>query len=365
MFTFAIILGILALLFFIVRAYIAFHPAFGAGPAKSWQLEQYRDLPNHTGKKFTNLYSVKEDLKPSDFREIIKEMLKKNPNRRPQEPLPQKEWTKAELLALPADQTTAIWLGHSAILLKINSKFILFDPMLGNRPSPVPFGVGSRFNKSLAIPFDEFPELDLIVLTHDHYDHLDHGTIKKLKDRTKAFLMPLGVGAHLRKWGVPPEKITELYWHEETTFYGISFTATPSQHFTGRGPSDKMHTLWCSWVIKTGEQQLFFNGDSGYFKGFKAIGEQYGPFDYCFMECGQYNRLWHDIHMFPEETAQAFLDIKGKTLIPIHWGAFSLSTHSWDDPIQRLEKASNALKIDLQVPALGSKLTLIKKAINV
>ena len=174
----------------------------------------------------------------------------------------------------------------------------------------------------------------------------------KLKEKTSRFLVPVGLGAHLRHWGVDADKIDEFYWYESKNIGPITYRCTPAQHFSGRGISDKMSTLWASWVIE-GKHKIFFSGDSGYFEEFSKIGEKYGPFDACVMECGQYDELWDAIHMFPEETVRAHLDLRGDLLIPIHWGAFSISLHDWNDPVKRVFRASEEKGVNLATPVIG------------
>lgn len=234
---------------------------------------------------------------------------------------------------------------------------ILIDPMFGDYPSPLPYLTGKRFNDTLPIAVTDLPQIDVIILSHDHYDHLDYNSILELKEKTKRFLVPLGLRSHLESWGVDSKKITELDWFGDQKIGNITFRCTPAQHFSGRGISDKMSTLWCSWVI-SGKQNIYFSGDSGYFDGFKEIGEKFGPFDACLMECGQYDSLWSDIHMFPEQTGQAHLDLNGKTLIPIHWGGFTLANHDWDDSILRLSKFCKTNNITLATPKIGEAILI-------
>jgi len=170
------------------------------------------------------------------------------------------------------------------------------------------------------------------------------------------FYTPLGVGVHLLKWGVTKEQIIELDWWQETTFEGLSFKCTPAQHFSGRGLSDRTKTLWSSWIIQSATENIFFSGDSGYADHFKEIGEKYGPFDFAMIECGQYNELWPDVHMFPEETAQAGLDIRAKTIMPIHWGAFKLAMHTWTDPVERVIKKAKELNVTIVIPKIGESI---------
>lgn len=339
-----------------ITIFINHHPAFG-GKATGEVLSRIEQSPYRKGEKFTNIYPTKETFDWDDYQNVFKKLLKGNPRRRPSKSLPSEKVSKENIQQFNDSSTVAIWLGHSAIYLKMNGKNILLDPMLGDYPSPVPFFVKRRFNDVPPIEAADLPEIDVVVLSHDHYDHLDYETIMTIKDRTKEFLVPLGVGAHLLAWGVAGEKIKEFSWYEGVTIDDINFTCTPAQHFSGRNIGDKMQTLWCSWVIK-GRHTIFFSGDSGYFPEFKKIGDKYGPFDACFMECGQYNELWKDIHMFPEETARAHRDLRGKTLIPIHWGAFSLGMHDWNDPAKRLTKACIENNILLATPKLGEPIRI-------
>ncbi len=199
---------------------------------------------------------------------------------------------------------------------------------------------------------DNLPLLDAVILSHDHYDHLDYETITELKDRVKHFYAPLGVGAHLEEWGVPGSAITEMDWWESTSHNGLELTLTPARHFSGRGFS-RFETLWGSWVIAGRDQKVFFNGDSGYFPGFKEIGEKYGPFDITLMECGAYNEKWAEIHMMPEETVQAHLDLNGEILLPIHWGKFNLSLHPWKEPVERMTQKAKELGVRVCTPEVG------------
>ncbi len=212
------------------------------------------------------------------------------------------------------------------------------------------------FYKSKGRP-GPLPSIDAILISHDHYDHLDYGSIRQLKDKTKYFFVPLGVGAHLQHWGVEASKITELDWWQSADIDGMTFTATPARHFSGRGLTDRDKTLWASWVIKGQDNNIYFSGDSGYRTHFKQIGEQYGPFDFTMIECGQYNEKWEAIHMMPEQSLQAHIDLQGKMMMPIHWGAFNLAVHPWKEPVERLLKAK---KEDMMIatPVIGESFVL-------
>ncbi|MTB51564.1 MBL fold metallo-hydrolase [Lewinella sp. W8] len=236
------------------------------------------------------------------------------------------------------DQDHLTWYGHSTVRLETGGKTILFDPMLGDWVAPIPF-LGHRFPYENYQPLEDFGEIDLIVYSHDHYDHLDFDTLMALKDRTRAFLVPLGVGAHLRAWGISEEKITEIDWWESVELTGCRFTATPARHFSGRSPATRNKTLWCGYAIDTRYHRLYFGGDSGYGSHFRTIGQRLGKFDLTMLDSGQYHARWKNIHMQPEEALRAHQDLGGRALLPIHWGAFSLSNHPWFDPAERIIKA--------------------------
>ncbi|MDF2683242.1 MAG: hypothetical protein K0R47_4432 [Brevibacillus sp.] len=264
----------------------------------------------------------------------------------------------ADAITVP-DATRVTWFGHSAFLLEIESKRLLFDPMLGNR---IPWVGTKRFSKNLPLQPEDFPEIDAIILSHDHYDHLDYSSIRKLKDKTHRFIVPLGVGRHLIKWGVAPDQISEHQWYEELVIDGLTLACMPARHFSGRGMFNRNSTLWCSWVIVGRETRVYFSGDSGYGPHFKEIGEKYGPFDLTMMECGQYDERFL-IHMMPEETVQAHLDLRGKLLIPIHWGAFTLTFHLWTDPIERVTKAASEQNVIIATPKIGETVVIASKEI--
>ena len=353
------ILGVLALLTLTIVVLVNFLPSFGAKPSGE-RLEKIKNSEQYKVDKFSNSGNVKEDFTFEEYRKIFAKMFKGNPKSAPEHALPFQKWTKDEVDNLQDSTATAVWYGHSSFYLKMNGKNILIDPMFGDYPAPLPYLTKKRYNDTLPIAIADLPQIDVIILSHDHYDHLDYNSILELKDKTKRFLVPLGVGSHLESWGVDKNKIIELDWWENQTIDDITFRCTPSQHFSGRGLTDKQSTLWSSWVIE-GKQKIYFSGDSGYFDGFKEIGAKYGPFDVCLMECGQYDELWPDIHMFPEQTGQAHLDLKGKTLIPIHWGGFTLANHNWDDSIKRLVAFSEENNIDLATPQIGEPILIGKQ----
>ncbi len=286
--------------------------------------------PNYRDGKFQNPV---ETPTASPSKDSIRDYVKEKVEKVPEVPLEVCPVQRKRIL----EHGSVTWFGHSTVLLNLDGKLLLTDPVFNNRPGPIR-GLGPTkrfFGKEAAEPQD-LPPLTAVVLSHNHYDHLDKWAIKALEKKTEVFLAPLGVGDHLEKWGIPEKKIIELDWYEETRVHELNFTATPTRHFSGRLPTDFFKTLWCSWVIQGENQKVFFSGDSGYFPGFKDIGERFGPFDFTMMECGAYSQYWPYIHMMPEESWQANLDLGSKLMMPIHWGKYSLSLHSWTEPVERL-----------------------------
>lgn len=270
--------------------------------------------------------------------------------RTPHEAMPQ---VKPDMVAFMerSDAFEAIWLGHSTILLKMSGKNILIDPVFSKRASPVPFTVG-RFQEP-ALTLEELPEIDYVIISHDHYDHLDMETVKSFREKGAEFFVPLGVGSHLEGWGIARSRIVERDWWQGIMRDDLEFVATPAQHFSGRGLKDRNKTLWASWVIRNEEKSVYFSGDSGYASHFKAIGEAYGPFDVAFIENGQYNIKWQTVHMLPEESAQAYFDLKAEMFIPIHWAMFELSMHTWYQPGMEIAALAEERGINLVTPKLG------------
>jgi L-ascorbate metabolism protein UlaG (beta-lactamase superfamily) len=248
-------------------------------------------------------------------------------------------------------------LGHSSILLSMVGQWWLIDPVFSKRASPVQWAGPKRFHPS-PIKIKDLPPITGVIISHDHYDHLDKQTIKQLKSKVKNFIVPLGVDAHLRAWGVDAKKIHALDWWQTMHIAGVDLTATPAQHFSGRGISDGDETLWASWAIKSKTESVFYSGDGGYFDGFKVIGEQLGPFDLTFIETGAYNKTWENVHMLPEQSVQAHLDVQGQYMVPVHNSTFDLSLHAWYEPLERVSAAAQSNKVQLLTPMLGQRLNL-------
>ncbi|KAF1018553.1 MAG: hypothetical protein GAK30_03622 [Paracidovorax wautersii] len=278
------------------------------------------------------------------------------PNRVPTGPLPVQALTREAILAAP--DRTLFRLGHSTLLLKLRGGVWLTDPVFVERASFVQWAGPKRFHAP-PIAVKDLPEIEGVILSHDHYDHLDRASILALAGKTKRFLAPLGVGDRLIGWGVDVAKVTQLDWWQSTVASGLQLVATPAQHFSGRGLHDANITLWASWVIIDGDQRLFFSGDSGYFEGFKAIGERLGPFDLTMMEAGAYNDQWSDVHMFPEQTVQAHVDLRGKRLLPIHNETFDLAMHTWQDPLERVCALAAERGIEVLTPRIDAPLDML------
>ncbi len=357
-----IMLVIISIILLIVVSVIIFFrtvPQIG-GKASGDRLERMQSAPNFNDGKFQNTVETNMDMSFKDVRRTLAHYLFADKTyKNPQETIQVKPFDAQAFAQVPDDSIAFTWFGHSTILMRINGVTILADPVLeGKRASMFSFMGPERFDYSNHISVDQLPAIDVVILSHDHYDHLDYPTIKALKEKVNRFYLPLGVGAHFEAWGVPAEHITELNWWDEIELNGLKLAFTPTRHFSGRGFGDRFKTLWGSWVIIGNNKRLYFSGDSGYFPGFKEIGERYGPFDLTFMECGAYNEGWSEIHMFPEETAQAHLDVKGKLLMPIHWGKFDLSLHPWKESVDRLNAKAKEENITLFTPEIGQMVSL-------
>lgn len=346
-----IVLSLITLLIIIGVLFINLSPQFG-GVASKQQQELFSKSKHYKDGKFLNNGGVKMEMSLKDSFKAMWILFKSNSKAEPNKNIAVQK-IDSITIANYNSKTRFIWFGHSTFLLQIKGKNLLIDPMFGNVPAPNPLLGNKRFSNKLPIEIEKLPSIDAVLITHDHYDHLDYESIQKLKDKVNIFYTPLGIGIHLLKWGVEKERIIELDWWQEIKFDELTIRCTPAQHFSGRGISDREKTLWCSWIIQSDDENLFFSGDSGYASHFKEIGDQYGPFDFAFMECGQYNKLWPLVHMLPEETAQAGLDIKAKRIMPIHWGAFKLASHSWTDPVERISKKAKELNVDLIIPKIG------------
>ncbi|MFB7371454.1 MBL fold metallo-hydrolase [Streptomyces sp. NPDC056222] len=310
--------------------------AFGADPAgERW--ERIRRSPNFADGVFQNPVAARTRPSGSTV-EFAKIYFQKEARARraPIGTIPVHPTTLADLAKPPASGLRLTWMGHSSVLAEIDGRRVLFDPVWGDRCSPYSFAGPKRLHP-VPLPLAALGPVDVVVISHDHYDHLDLPTIKALASTDTVFAVPLGVGAHLERWGVSPSRLRELDWNESTEIGELRLTATPARHFCGRGLRNTQHTLWASWVVSGPDHRIFHSGDTGYFPGFSEIGAVHGPFDATMIQIGAYStEYWPDIHMTPAEGVQAHLDLQGGrphgVLLPIHWGTFNLALHAWAEP---------------------------------
>jgi L-ascorbate metabolism protein UlaG (beta-lactamase superfamily) len=282
----------------------------------------------------------------------------------PVDPIPVRPLDRAKLEALDPAANHVIRLGHSSHLLKLRGRYWLIDPVFSERASPLQWVGPKRFHAP-PLALDQLPPVEGLILSHDHYDHLDTATIEALRERVQRYFVPLGVGARLQEMGVAPERIEEFDWWQRSRHGEVELTAAPAQHFSGRTLWDRDRTLWASWVIQSGPQRLFYSGDSGYFPGFKQIGERLGGFDIALLENGAYDSYWPSVHMSPEETIKAFKDLNARLLYVVHNSTFDLAFHTWRDPLDRVSELALRESLPLATPEIGEVLTLGQPRSNV
>lgn len=332
---------------------LGFRPlSFGAEPSGE-RLSRIERSPNYDAELGAFRNPVPASTTPRAVRsrrEMLKALLSRD-GRRPTGPVPV---VRPDVTSPPASGLRLTWLGHATVLAETDGRRVLFDPMWGMRCSPFPF-IGPRRLHPAPLPLAALGRLDAVVVSHDHYDHLDLPTIRELARSDVPFAVPLGVGAHLERWGVPPERFTELDWHESARIAGLTLTATPARHFCGRGLRNKQRTLWASWVVTGPEHRIFHSGDTGYFPGFARIGAEHGPFDATMIQVGAYSEFWPDVHMTPEDGVRAHLDLTGEAapMLPIHWGTFNMAPHPWADPGERVLAAASDAGVRAALPLPG------------
>ncbi|GIG62265.1 MBL fold metallo-hydrolase [Longispora fulva] len=327
----------------------AVRPAsFGADPTGE-RLERVLRSPNFRDGSFRNSEPARMIVQKGMVREYFLGAGRRQ--RYPGTPIQVYADTAADL-ATPSDtglRTT--WMGHATVFVEIDGHRVLFDPVWGKRCSPFTFAGPGRFHP-VPVALDAL-DPDVVVISHDHYDHLDMPSIRALVSSRAVFAVPLGVGAHLEYWGVPAGRIVELDWDESAEVAGLGLTATPARHFCGRGIRNGTHTLWASWAVAGPEHRVFHSGDTGYFAGFATIGAQHGPFDLTMIQIGAYSEFWPDIHMTPEEGVQAHADLAGAALLPIHWGTFNLALHPWNEPADRTLASARQAGARVAIPRPG------------
>ena len=315
--------------------------------------ERMRASPRFDGRVFRNTTIASTGLKRGPVVPTMKEYLCGGERRVPGAPLPLDDPRGAWRTA-PETGLRTTWLGHSTILFEIDGARILTDPVWTRRASPVPFAGPKRFHEP-PVSMASLPSLDVVLISHDHYDHLDRSAIRTLRNRPVRFVTSLGVGAHLEAWGVPPERITELDWWETTTLEpsGVVITATPSQHFSGRTLLDHNATAWSSFHLQGHTHSVFHGADTGLTPEYHAIRERFGRFDLVLLEIGAYHPAWGDIHLGPEHALDAHAMLGSGRLHPIHWGTFNLAMHAWDAPIETISALAPARHVELLTPRLG------------
>ncbi|WP_205729429.1 MBL fold metallo-hydrolase [Flavobacterium alkalisoli] len=347
------ILIVIALLI-VATAIFMQQPQFGKQPAGA-RLERIKQSPNYRDGKFQNLSHTPDLAEGTSYYTVFKEFFfgKKERNK-PQDSIPTK---KEDLLHLDPKENVIVWFGHSSYFMQVDGKTILVDPVFSGSVSPIGF-TNKAYPGSDAYTADDFPDIDILFISHDHWDHLDYDTVLKLKSKVKKVVTGLGTAQHLEYWGYDTAIIEEKDWGEHVEL-GDGFTVdiTPARHFSGRSFS-RNKALWVSFVLQTPSMKLFLGGDSGYDYFFKEIGDKYGPFDLAILECGQYNEYWKYIHMMPQQVVQAAADLKTKRLMPVHWSKFSLALHAWDESIKTVVDEAGQKGMPLFTPMIGEKTNL-------
>ncbi|WP_234110662.1 MULTISPECIES: MBL fold metallo-hydrolase [Chryseobacterium] len=324
---------------------------FGKLPSGA-RLERILKSPNYKDGKFQNLSYTPQLAEGTSMPEAIFRLIfGKTPNRFPAKVF---HFEKSDLKNLSPHENVYVWMGHSSYFLQIDGKSILVDPVLSGYASPFSFTTKAFKGSDLYKPQD-IPELDFLVITHDHWDHLDYGTVTRLFPRIKKIITGLGTAEHLEFWGFDPKNIIELDWHESSDLgEGFKVTAEPARHFSGRGLKANQ-SLWSSFVLETPNQRIYIGGDSGYDSHFKKIGEKYGSLDLAILENGQYNKDWKYIHFLPGQNIQAMKDLNAKRMIPVHNSKFSLAPHSWFEPLQKMAEL-NSENLRILYPKIGEKI---------
>lgn len=322
--------------------------------ARGARLERMQASPQWGEGKFENPLPREEPKAWSALREMVTGGSK---HRRPKDAPP---LVTPTLDAPPASGLRVTWLGHSTSLVELDGQRFLLDPVFGQRVSPFSWAGPKRFHPP-PLGLDALPDLDAVVISHDHYDHLDHPTVLRLAEtREVPFVVPLGVGAHLEHWGVARSRITELDWWSSTRVGEVELTATPARHFSGRSLTmrDRDHTLWAGWALRGPEHRVYFSGDTAMFPGFAEIGERLGPFDLGMIEAGAYNALWRDVHIGPEQATLAATLVRAEVMLPVHWGTFDLALHAWTEPIERILRAAGRHGVPVATPRPGESVDL-------
>lgn len=345
-----IILEIVLILIIVGLAFLYFNPVFGARVTKEDKINYQKRANNYVNGKF--IYPKEYEMKGEDEDNRVS-----NKGKTPKTKLPVEK--PIIECGVGKDEVTVTWFGHSTVLVQMQGMNILFDPVFSKYASPFSFIGPKRFSEQ-PMEIDNMPKIDIVIITHNHYDHLDMKAIKTLDNKVGKYIVPLGIKSDLKRWNVEEEKIEEMAWWEESIINGLTIGCTPAKHFSSRHVFDRESTLYASWVLKNKNHQIFESGDGGFGGHFEEIHKRYGDFDLVLMENGQYNMMWHDIHMFPEEAALGAKILGAKISMPIHWGAYVLSNHAWDDSMERFVLASEREGIEVITPKLGETVRIDK-----
>ena len=345
-------LVVLALLSLVIAVTLSSCASFGA-TASGQRQTRIQTSPHSADGHFFNAQPLGE-FSWGDIGRFLRQRLFGQQVRHPPAPLPVVPVTTASFSTPPPPGLRAIWLGHSSVLVEMDGLRFLLDPVFSDYASPFQW-IGPKRFAPPPIALAELPPVDAVLISHDHYDHLDMRSVQHLASRGTHFVLPLGIGAHLEAWGVPAAQITDLDWWESHRLGQISFVCTPSQHYSGRGLFNRMETLWASWSVLGPQHRVFYSGDTGFSDHFQDIGQRFGPFDLGIFKIGAYgpSDYWHDVHIDPEEAVQAHLDVRGRVLLPVHWATFNLGLHDWDEPIKRTLKTARDHQVELVTPRLG------------
>jgi L-ascorbate metabolism protein UlaG (beta-lactamase superfamily) len=332
----------------------------GCGATSHTQKEREKRMqksPQYKDGKFVNPIEVPMMVPGSTWKYIKKQFFTSRIDPEPASELPLNPIQPNEWIGMDKENVFFAWLGHSSILIAVDGKTILVDPVLEKRASPFSWIGPKRFHPT-PVTAKGLPPIDVVLITHDHYDHLEAPTIKQLDGKAGRFLVPLGIGEVLEDWGIAPEKVAELDWWEHHNVGPLTFTATPALHYARRGVFDGDERLWCSWSIQGQNKKVFISGDSGYFEGFKKIGEKLGPFDITFLKIGSYDEMWKQVHMTPEEAVQQHMDLGGGILVPLHWATFDLGLHPWYEPIERALVSAEKKEVHIITPLIGEQVNI-------
>jgi L-ascorbate metabolism protein UlaG (beta-lactamase superfamily) len=323
--------------------------SFG-GKVTGARLERARRSPQFAGGAFRNPQPGRGER--VSYRSMLRRQFFGKEQREPLGVVPVVQRTARDYAVPPASGLRATWIGWSSVLVEIDGHVILTDPVWSERVSPSTLLGPKRFHPP-PIALADLPPIEAVVISHDHYDHLDMSVARALAPRGTHFVVPLGIGAHLERWGVPAAQIHELDWNERIDLNGLSFTATPARHYSNRNPRHNNATLWASWVVKGPKHRIFFSGDSGYGEQFRTIGAEHGPFDLTLIKIGASDPTWAEIHMTPEEAVQTHRDVNGRVMLPLHWATFNLAFHPWREPPDRALAAAGKAGVTLVVPRPG------------